>query len=285
MLPSNFDRDGYVVLQDALPPRHLRTLRRALAAVARHACQSSSTADDHNSVLPPEDTAAFQFEHNSDGSVRTPMRVHKVQGVGLVCPDVQQAIRSQAILSTAAALASEERLDAFGTKYFPVEPGSAGSVGWHDDNYYFGTTRSRTISCVCYLADTRRANGCLRIVPGSHRDARVGPERAPLYSHDAQRHGEYISEATMRTLVGDDREAPAPKRRKAPREAVDVEVPAGSAVLFDANLLHATHSNRSANEASPRLAFHFIPADHAGEFRGVSFARGKFRDRHPTATC
>ena len=47
-------------------------------------------------------------------------------------------------------------VDAFGTKYFPVRAGSPGSVGWHDDNYYFGTTRSDTISCVVYLRSSDR---------------------------------------------------------------------------------------------------------------------------------
>ncbi len=59
----------------------------------------------------------------------------------------------------------------------------------------------------------------------------------------------------------------------------DVGVAEGSAVLFDANLLHAVWPNVS-DGPSERLAFHFIPGDLNSAFRGVSFARGAFADRH-----
>lgn len=67
------------------------------------------------------------------------------------------------------------------------------------------------------------------------------------------------------------------------RAPVDLRVLEGSAVLFDANLLHATYPNASA-VSSERVAFHYIPAElDATGFRGTSFARGKFADRHVAA--
>ena len=67
------------------------------------------------------------------------------------------------------------------------------------------------------------------------------------------------------------------KRKRSP---LDVSVPAGSVVLFDANLLHAAWSNEAPSGTSERVAFHYIPSDAQSEFRGVSFARGAFADRH-----
>ena len=93
--------------------------------------------------------------------------------------------------------------------------------------------------------------------PGSHTDAQVGPERAPHYSADAQRHGEYIPAETVASLA---------RGAKRPREAVDAAVPEGTAILFDANLLHAAHPHvrRSVDDeaTSERVAFHYIPTSH-----------------------
>ena len=62
---------------------------------------------------------------------------------------------------------------------------------------------------------------------------------------------------------------------------LQVEVPPGTAVLFDANLLHAVRPNNAPDgQPSERVAFHFIPGSHGSEFRGTSFARGDFADRH-----
>ena len=67
----------------------------------------------------------------------------------------------------------------------------------------------------------------------------------------------------------------------ATRAPVDVAVNAGTAVLFDANLLHCAHANSVVGgPPSERVAFHFIPGDLDTGFRDTSFARGKFADRH-----
>eukprot|EP00966_Prymnesium_polylepis_P021001 483339-Prymnesium_polylepis.1 len=129
----------------------------------------------------------------------------------------------------ATDIAPSEDLDVFGTKYFPVHAGTIGSVGWHDDNYYFGTTRSRTISCAVYLSGTEQRRGNLRVVPGSHLDDEVGEQRAAHYRPSVEQGGEFIPDDVVCSarLTG------------ATRVPLEVEVPPGSAVLFDANLLHA----------------------------------------------
>ena len=106
-------------------------------------------------------------------------------------------------------------------------------MGWHDDNYFFGLTRSHTVSAVVYLRDTNSASGCLRVVPGSHLDAKVGTDRASFYVPHPKFCTNYISEeAVMSGPLSRDRHG----KRRMP---IDVGVPAGSAVVFDANLVRA----------------------------------------------
>ena len=90
-----------------------------------------------------------------------------------------------------------------------------------------------------------------------------------MYIQMPERIGEYIPEET---LLASSMKTPP----------LDVGVPAGSAVLFDANLLHAAWPNApgGGSSLSERVAFHYIPLEVESEFRGVSFARGAFADRH-----
>ena len=261
---AEFESTGFLVLPKVVPDRDVRRLRRNLYSTARGACAECHA--DHESVKPPADAAAFQYEKDVHGNVKRPLRVHKIQGVALVCDDVKALLQMNHLSGAARELAKSQQIDAFGTKYFPVAAGSVGSVGWHDDNYYFGTSRSRTISCVVYLRDTHRLNGCLRVVPGSHLSKRVGPERGDMYINMPERIGEYIPEEVLLASVS--------------TPPLDVGVPAGSAVLFDANLLHAAWPNAGGSSLSERVAFHYIPLEVESEFRGVSFARGAFADRH-----
>ena len=71
MSSGSFERDGFVVVPEALNARTLRALRRSLTTLCQHACDNSSADDDHDTVIPPQDTAAFQFEHSAAGKVIT----------------------------------------------------------------------------------------------------------------------------------------------------------------------------------------------------------------------
>lgn len=288
-----FDRDGFIVLHEAVPPAMVNNLLDSLHHIQADAeaagDATSEGAWDESASGADEKICTVAFSRDSQGATLRPPRVHKVQGIALNSTAVLNLLRHPPIAIAASVLvrrglladgtSGRERLevDAFGTKYFPVRSGSPGSVGWHDDNYYFGTTRSNTISCVVYLRRVDTRSGCLRVLPGSHRDAAVGSERSRLYQSVPQQHGEYVPEKfiTGELAIGDDgvRRAPA-----------DVRLAAGSVVLFDANLLHAVHPNRLVHDggqpASERVAFHFVPGDLDTGFRGTSFARSKFADRH-----
>merc|ERR1712056_162441 len=96
------------------------------------------------------------------------------------------------------------------------------SVSWHQDCHYFGTASPHIVSCGVYLEGADAQNGCLRVVPGSHTCGVV--PHAPGAGALAQ--GEWAS-------VDE-------------RGAIDVEVPVGSVVLFNAMLLRAAHKNSHA---------------------------------------
>ncbi len=80
-----------------------------------------------------------------------------------------------------------------------------------------------------YLVDTTRTNGCLRLIPGSHRKRHAMHAAAP----DAHT-------ADLREVADPDH----PAYHTAAGE-VDVPVQSGSVVIGDSRMLHASHANNS----------------------------------------
>lgn len=107
---------------------------------------------------------------------------------------------------------------------------------WHQDCMMWQDPRAYSaiapmIFLMYYLEDTTRFNGCLRVLPGSHR------RRHPL--HD-------LGEAHTRDVNSLD-DAGDPRFRDY-AGAVDVPVTAGDLVVGDARLLHAAHANQSERQ-------------------------------------
>ena len=177
-----------------------------------------------------------------------PGLLHKVQGVCVAEPRLLALARQPAIVDRVADLLGPD-LDVFGTKFFPKLAGGS-STHWHQDNYYFGTVSDQVLSCGIYLQDADEENGCLQVVPQSHQSGEIVE-----HERDPKTHGSWI--------------------RVDAAQAVALPLPAGSVVLFSANLLHGTADNESARTRYS-TAWHYIPSDLDME----RFPRGGYEDRH-----
>ena len=180
--------------------------------------------------------------------VPIPGMLHKVQGVCLAEPRILELAKEKAILDIVEELLGPN-LDVFGTKFFPKLAGGGTSTHWHQDNFYFGTNSDQVISCGIYLQDADEENGCLQVVPGSY------SQQIAEHEHEPGTHGSW-------TRVDE-------------TQAVMLPVPAGTVVLFSANLLHGTADNASTRTRYS-TAWHYIP----GELDLQRFPRGGYKDRH-----
>lgn len=107
---------------------------------------------------------------------------------------------------------------------------------WHQDWIFWDDPLSSKadppqLFLMIYLVDTNETNGCLRVIPGTHR------RRIPLHDTLAGAHGVEAQQADetsdmFATLPGE----------------VNVTVNAGDLVMGDARVLHAAHGNRSGEE-------------------------------------
>lgn len=113
-------------------------------------------------------------------------------------------------------------------------------VEWHQDFSYYPHTNADLVTALIFLDDASEANGCLRVVPGSHRRG--------LLSHEV--------DGFFRGKVHDVDEA----------RAVSIEVPAGSVLFLHCLTLHASARNVSQ---LPRRTF--LPAYRAADAFPIYF--------------
>ena len=112
------------------------------------------------------------------------------------------------------------------------QPGDDRPYSWHQDNGFGPLDPQNNVTCWMALDDTNERNGCLWVIPGSHR-------RGTL-DHRQERHRERIA------LIEDE------------SAAIPVLMKAGECLLFHGNLLHMSKGN---DTDKIRRAFFFRYAD------------------------
>jgi ectoine hydroxylase-related dioxygenase (phytanoyl-CoA dioxygenase family) len=124
----------------------------------------------------------------------------------------------------------------FASGYIISKPPHSPQLFWHQDWWGWDDPGSyddlpAQLFLMYYLVDTNRQNGCLRVIPGSHR------RRHPLHDQIGVAHQHEISRA---------QKLDTPEFQPAAGEQ-DVSVSAGDLVIGDSRILHASHSNNSAH--------------------------------------
>ena len=118
------------------------------------------------------------------------------------------------------------------------KPGQA----WHQDEHFI-PTRDRSLTGVWIaLDDATIENGCLWVIPGSHKAGVLYPVRSPVTE-------EY------------DGAPEAFDYPHSPDEAVPVEVTKGSVVIFHGYLLHSSLKNRAEERYRRALVHHYMSAE------------------------
>jgi ectoine hydroxylase-related dioxygenase (phytanoyl-CoA dioxygenase family) len=121
---------------------------------------------------------------------------------------------------------------------------------WHQDTPYwaFGCDHTdRLVSVQVYLDDATRENGCLWMIPGSHRHGVL-----PVFQ-DRGTIGRLYTD--LERFEGEEPEA--------------IEAPAGTAVFFHGDVVHGSRSNRTT-ESRRAVVLTYQPAGHPRWNRGES---------------
>ena len=223
-LLARYQRDGYVVLADALTAGEVRALRDEAVRICRGERGAVDGVEPSVADGPDEFVVrrylCIHFPHKLSALMRG-MLAHPVVVnalTRLVGPDIK-AMQSMLFIKSEG------------------KPGQA----WHQDELFIPTRdRSLTAAWIA-LDDATVENGCLWVLPGSHRPGVLYPDRD---HHDPR----FDCEVEAYDFPYRD------------QDAVAVEVPAGSVVVFNGYLLHMSLPNSGRHGLRRALVHHYMSA-------------------------
>ncbi len=222
-LRGSFKRDGYVVVRGFLDPDALAELRAELARYIR----------DVVPTLP--DSHAFYLDKSR------PETLKQLQHMGCD-PYFAEIWKRPSWLALVESLLGESVQPAE-PEWFNKPPRSESPTPPHQDNYYFCLRPPSVLTLWIALEPVDEENGCLRYLPGSHREG-IRPHGASRILGFSQGIREYTAEDAARE--------------------VPIRLGSGDAVLHHGNMIHRADPNGS--ETRSRSAFAVV-------YRGVSATR------------
>lgn len=216
---DDFRRNGVLVAEGAVDSRQLAGLREVLAGWV----EESRTHDAPFGEPTADGRARFDLAPEHTAEVPALRRVNNPSEIDDMYMEV---MRDSAMTDMVAALIGPD-VKHHHCKINLKLPGTHTEVRFHQDFAYTPHTNDDMVTALLMLDDMTAENGCLMVVPGSH--------RGPMYSlFDGERFTGFIDSGEERKLR--EREEPILGR-------------AGSVCLMHTRLAHGSAPNRSP---SPR---------------------------------
>ncbi|WP_309713023.1 phytanoyl-CoA dioxygenase family protein [Armatimonas sp.] len=209
-----FVANGYLVLESLVTSEEVEELRRDTVNLARGG-------------YPCENLQPLAAELTDDEALRRILCIHQPH---FISPVIQKYVKHAKICGalsqiTAAHLPFWDGSVKCMQSMLFVKPPTFQGQAWHQDEIYIPTRDRSLIGAWIALDDATIENGCLWVIPGSHKLGYLYPQRDhnDIEEHDFGKQSYGFDESL----------------------AVPVEVPVGSVVFFNGYLLHKSHKNRS----------------------------------------
>lgn len=227
---QRFARDGYLVRRGLLPPARVEALVGVIDASLNPALAPVEyEADVHYPGAPAS--------VNAEGG-RTPRRLLNAFGRDRlfreVGADAEVVATLGALMESGTVLLSQNHHNCVMTKH----PGFSSVTSWHQDVRYWRFDRRELVSTWIALGPETVDNGCLLVIPGSHRlEFEPGQFDAALFLRE-----DYAPNAELLA------------------SAVPVELAPGDVLFFHSRTLHAAGRNRT-DVVKRSLVFTYRTAD------------------------
>ena len=173
---DRFHADGYLKFRRVISDAQIEGMRAALDRVI-----ADELERDDDSDLPPE----FRYGHDRKGqdrasSGRDARAIHQYVNIWKVCPEYRETIHKPSVTAVVRDLMEAPRVRLWHDQVISKPPGDNKKFGFHHDFYFWPMDRPRLITCWLALDDATVENGCMHVVPGSHRDPRYQPAGCDL---------------------------------------------------------------------------------------------------------
>ena len=227
---ATYARDGFVVQEAVFDEAELIHLREATERAVQCALEQTAGGRayhlDGNRVV---DVGALtvQFEHARDSD-----EVRVIEPVHCLDPRLDALVDDPRITGAMRELIGMGELSLWTTKLNLKRPCLGSGFGWHQDSpYWIHDCQHVDQLCNVFLNfdNATVANGCLRIIRGSHHKGRL-----PGMSNSTQLGGFFTDPSAFCAA-----------------DMAAIEVPAGSLVFFSPHVVHGSEPNRSL---APRRA-------------------------------
>lgn len=219
-------------------------------------------------VLPPEDLGRFQAGF-AEIEAELGQEVRRMGQPHLFFPWAYDLATHPQVLDAVESLLGPNLLVS-GTLILCKLPGDPGFVAWHQDSVYSGWHLTPTTSAWIALSPSLPENGCMRVVPGSHRDG--------LRQHNEGHRGGNMLQRGEEIRVEVDES-----------QAHYLALQPGEMSLHESNIIHGSGQNRSGLKRIGFIIRYVTPAHRQRNSGAMLLARGEadaehleiFRDARP----
>ncbi|MFK7859604.1 MAG: phytanoyl-CoA dioxygenase family protein [Granulosicoccus sp.] len=181
-------------------------------------------------------------------------------------PFADEITRLPAVLDAVEAILGPNLL-VWNASFFIKEPHTRDFISWHQDLTYWGLTESHEVTAWIALTASTPESGCVKFVPGSHKQN--------IVEHRDTFHKDNLLSRGQEIAVDVDE-----------KDAVSVQLKAGEMSLHHGQVFHGSHANQSSDRRIG-LAIRYITTDMkqtTGDKTNAKLVRGVDEHQHFTLT-
>ncbi|WP_214071865.1 phytanoyl-CoA dioxygenase family protein [Mucilaginibacter sp. dw_454] len=220
-----YEEQGYLVAEELLPAEAITSLKKEAAAIFK------GGRGQVEGLLPVAENMPDAEVLKQYVAIHFP---HKLS------PLIRDFLFKEAIVDILTQIISSN-LKCMQSMLFVKGPGKKGQ-SWHQDEFYIPTRDKSLTGVWIAIDDATIDNGCLWLIPGSHRPGYIRP-RVPTDNPE-------FNEKDSLDISGFPKEAIIP-----------VEVKSGSVIFFNGYTLHSSLSNKTSDHFRTALVNHYMSAE------------------------